>query len=230
MSARTRSARFLGPARPAGKTLPDKVCSAGEALAQLRDGDTVLIGGSARPGYPAGLLEALLDSPVRDLTVVCVNAEIEWVNDLISEGRCQRLVTGAAHSRTRAISEDVQIDVLPPGVLLEQIRAAGAGLGGVLVHPELMSAEWPRATVGDAEFAVAPALIGNVALVKAWRGDRFGNLSYRSSFGGSNPLIATAAPLVLAEVEELYETGDINPELIDTPGVTVRNVVREIRR
>lgn len=227
MSARARSARYLGPAQPAARSLPDKVSAAAEAAAEVRDGDTVLIGGTGRPSYPLALLAALLDCAAGDLTLVCLDADNEWVNQLIADGRCRRLATAAAGAATRAAG-DVEIELLPPGILLERLRAAGAGLGGVLVAPEwLDQPDSARTIVGDREFAVAPALIGHVALVKAWRGDRFGNLVYRGPSAGSNPLMATAAPVVLAEVDELYQIGDIDPDAVTTPGVLVRHVVRD---
>ena len=229
MSARTRSARYLGPARPPAQSLPDKVCTAADAVARIQDGDTVLVGGSGRPSYPATLLEALLDSPVTDLTIICLDAENDWVVRLLANGRCQRLLTGAAGPRVAAAVSDRDLQILPAGVLLERLRAAGAGLGGVLVPPELAGAEdFSRTKIGEREFAVAPALIGNVALVKAWRGDRFGNLAYRGSCAGSNPVMATAAPLVLALVDELYEIGDIDPAAVETSGVIVRHVVKDV--
>lgn len=228
MSARTRSARYLGPARPAAESLPDKVCAAVEAVAQIQDGDTVLIGGNGRPSYPGALLAALLDSPAGELTVVCLDADDDWVARLLASGRCSRLLTGAAGPKIREAAGDAEVEILPTGVLLERLRAAGAGLGGVLVPPELAGGgDYSLTTVGDREFSVAPALIGNVALVKAWRGDRFGNLAYRGSCAGSNPVMATAAPVVLALVDELYEIGDIDPASVTTPGVIVRHVVKD---
>ncbi len=228
MSARARSARYLGPARPAVQSLPDKVCSAEDAVAQVQDGDTVLIGGSGRPSYPGALLAALLESEAGDLTVICLDAENDWVTRLLSGGRCRRLLTAAAGPGIVGASGDADVEILPSGVLLERLRAAGAGLGGVLVPRELAGGgEYLPAKVGEREFSIAPALIGNVALVKAWRGDRFGNLAYRGSCAGSNPVMATAAPVVLAVVDELYEIGDIDPDSVTTPGVIVRQVVRD---
>lgn len=228
MSARTRSARYLGPARPAARSLPDKVCSPSEAVAQIQDGDRVLIGGSGRPSYPAALLAALLDSPAGDLTLVCLDAENDWVLRLLSGGRCRRLLTGAAGPGTLAAAGDAEIETVPTGVLLERLRAAGAGLGGVLVAPDLVGAgDQSNVTVDGRDFVIAPALRGDVALVKAWRGDRFGNLAYRGSSAGSNPVMATAAPAVLAQVDELYQIGDIDPAAVTTPGVMVRQLVRD---
>ncbi|MXY13689.1 MAG: CoA transferase subunit A [Chloroflexi bacterium] len=228
MSARTRSARYLGPARPAAQPLPDKVCSAEEAVAQIQDGDTVLVGGSGRPSYPAALIAALLDSPAGDLTIICLDADDDWVARLLASGRCSRLLTGAAGPKIRAAAGESGVEIVPPGVLLERLRAAGAGLGGVLVPPELAGGgDFSPTMVGEREFSVAPALIGNVALVKAWRGDRFGNLAYRGSRAGSNPVMATAAPVVVALVDELYEIGDIDPAAVATPGVIVRHVVKD---
>ena len=227
MSARTRTARYLGPARPAEASLPDKVADAAAAAADIQDGDVVLVGGSSAASFPGTLLEALLESTATDLTLVCLNAEFDWVDRLLADQRCRRLLTAAAGPRTLAAAGAATVEVFSPGLLLEQIRAAGAGLGGVLV-PTLLAApnQLQRTSVGDREFAVAPALIGKVALVKAWRGDRFGNLVYRGSYGDSNPVMATGAPLVLAEVAELYETGDIDPATVATSGVTVRRVIR----
>ena len=228
MSARTRSARYLGPARPAAQSLPDKVCAAADAVAQIQDGDTLLVGGTGRPSYPGALLAALLDSTPGNLTVICLDAENDWVVRLLADGRCRRLLTGAAGPRVGEAAGDAAVEILPTGVLLERLRAAGAGLGGVLVSPELTGeGDFARTTVGEREFSVAPALIGNVALVRAWRGDRFGNLAYRGSCAGSNPVMATAAPVVLAAVDELYEIGDIDPAAVTTSGVIVRHVVKD---
>ncbi len=226
MSDRTRSARYLGPARPAQKPLPDKVASAEAAAADIRDGDVLLVGGVNSSTFPDTLLSALLKTRANDLTIVCLNAENEWIARLLVEERCRRLLTATAGVRTLASAGAAAVEIFAPGLLLEQIRAAGAGLGGVLAPPELAGdAELGRAAVGDQEFAIAPALLGNVALVKAWRGDRFGNLAYRGSYAGASPVMATAAPLVLAEVAELYETGDLDPGAVMTPGITVRSVV-----
>ncbi len=224
------SARYLGPALRVPMLL-DKTTSAEAALAGTASDDIVLVGGQSRASQPLRLLEALVATTAHDLTIVCANADNDSIQALIAAGRCKKLITARLGklSADRASAEKLEIQVCPLGILFERVRAGGAGLGGILAPLGLAAGLGDAPTklaVGKQEYAVAPAIVGNLALVKAWRGDRYGNLSYRGALVSSNPLVASAAPLVLAQVDELYEIGDIDPRAVDTPGITIRGVIR----
>ncbi len=233
MASGAREARYIGQARPSAAPLPNKVVSAEQALANLRRGDVVLVGGQGGQGVPANLVDSLAQSDADELTIVATDADYEPLANIMFSGRCKRLIIARLSEKQRAANEQatsgLAIEYCPLGLLLERIRAAGVGLGGVLAPAEIsrhsLGAERELVELKGGSFAIEPALVGNIALVKAWRGDYFGNLIYRGTPTNSNPIVATAAPNVLAEVDELFEPGDIDPAQVRTPGLTINGVV-----
>lgn len=215
----------------------DKVVrSAAEALAGVRDGATVLIGGFGQVGTPNALIEALSELDLRDLTVVCNNAGTgtRGLARIMSEGRVRRIVCSYPRSAGSVVLEElyregrIELEIVPQGTLAERIRAAGAGIAAfytpTAVGTQLAEGKETR-TFDGRPFVLERALKGDVALIEAWAADRWGNLTYRRAGRNFNPVMAMAAELTVVQAQHLVELGALDPEAIVTPGVFVDRVV-----
>ncbi len=208
-----------------------------EAVAGVFDGATVMIGGFGSPGTPAQLAEALREQGATDLVIVSNGAgNDDWaLGGLIKDGRVRKLVCSfpnyptATAFRDRYLKGKLELELLPQGTLVERIRAAGAGLGGfytpTAAGTELAAGKELR-VINDREYVFEEPLHADFALIKAHRGDRLGNLSYRLAMRNFNLIMATAAKAVIAEVDEMLPAGGISPEEIHTPGIFVDRVVK----
>ncbi len=216
------------------------VASCAEAVAGVFDGATVMMGGFGGPGYPAQLAEALRAQGARDLVVVSNGAgNDDWaLGGLIKDARVRKLVCSfpnypqASAFIERYTRGAIELQLLPQGTLVERIRAAGAGLGGfytpTAAGTELAEGRELRVLNGR-EYVFEEPLHADFAFIKAHRGDRLGNLSYRRAMRNFNLIMATAAKVVAAEVDELLPAGEISPEEIHTPGIFVDRVVQVAR-
>jgi 3-oxoadipate CoA-transferase alpha subunit len=213
-----------------------RVSSLAEAVRDIRDGATLLTGGFGGAGIPNNLFQALLESGVRDLTVVSNNAGSGSIGlaALIEAGRVRKIIcsfprVGGAHAVENAWRAGrIELEIVPQGTLSERMRAAGAGIGGFYTRTSAGTrlSEGKETRMIDGVLHVfEPPLGGDVALVKAWRADRWGNLVYRMSARNLNPVIATAAKLTIAEVDEYVELGGLDPEHVVTPGIFVDRLV-----
>jgi 3-oxoadipate CoA-transferase, alpha subunit len=215
----------------------DKRTTASQALAGVRDGATVLIGGFGESGVPRALIDALIEQGANGLTVVANNAGSEegGVAALLRADRVTKLICSFPRSRgsvwfeRRYAQGRVELEVVPQGTLTERIRAAGAGVPAFYtptgVGTELTAGKEVR-RFGDRDYVLEHALPGDVALIRASRADRWGNLVYHSVARNYGPTMATAAQLTIAEVPEpVVDLGDLDPELIATPAVYVDHVV-----
>ena len=208
-----------------------KLVTAPEAAARIASGDTVLVGGFGLVGAPLALVDALVDtSEARDLTVVSNNIGEpgRGLGKLLRQGRIRRGISSYFTSNPEAVEAvnrgEIEATLLPQGTFAEAIRAGGAGLGGFYtpVGAGTLLAEGKEERVIDGVPHVLERPIrGNVALVYAERGDELGNLWYRKTARNFNPLMATAADLVIAEVGELVPVGEIEPEDVHTPHLYV---------
>ncbi|MYE06327.1 MAG: CoA transferase subunit A [Chloroflexi bacterium] len=209
------------------------------AVADVADGATVLVGGFVSAGTPSNLILALKRGGQTDLTAVANNIGLgDLLDELCEDRQLVKVIatfairaSGTRSSRFEALyrAGEVELELVPQGTLIERLRAGGAGLGGVLTRTGLgtMMAEGKRIIELDGErWLLERPLRGDVALLKAWRGDLHGNLQYRLAGPNFNPVMATAADLVIAEVEELVEPGEIPPELVGTPAIYVDRLVR----
>jgi 3-oxoadipate CoA-transferase, alpha subunit len=214
------------------KAVPD----ARAAIAGIGDGATLLAGGFGGAGIPNTLFEAILAAGVRDLTVVSNNAGVGRVGlaALIEAGRVRRIVCSyprvpGSDAIERAYRAGrIELEIVPQGTLAERMRAAGAGLGGFYTPTSagtLLAAGKETRVIGGRLHVFEPALHGDFALVKAWRADRFGNLVYRKVARNLNPIVATAAAITIAEVDEVVPAGALDPESIATPGIYVDRVL-----
>lgn len=214
-----------------------RVGSLADAVAGISDGATVLIGGFGDSGVPVELVHALLDQGARDLTVVTNNAGAgeSDVAALIRERRVRRVVCSYPRSMGSIWFEElwrageIGLELVPQGTLSERMRAAGAGLGGFFTPTgaDTLLAEGKEVrTIDGRPHVFEHPLPGDVALVKAHRADRWGNLVYRKAARNYGPTMATAATLTVVQVEEFVELGDLDPEAVVTPGIFVDRVVR----
>ena len=220
----------------------DKIVPSAEAaLADVRDGSTVLIGGFGGAGVPAELIDALIAQGARELTIVNNNAgHAEFgVAALLKAGRVRRIVCSYPRQTDSHVFDalyragKIELELVPQGTLSERMRAAGAGIGAFYTPTgygtELAKGKETRA-IGGRGHVLEHALHGDLALVKAERGDRWGNLVYRKSARNFGPTMASAAKCTIAQVYEIVELGALDPECIVTPGIFVTRVVKVPRK
>ena len=215
----------------------DKVVArADQAVSGVRDGDVVLIGGFGAVGVPVHLIDALVRLGRRDLTIVSNNCgtgetglALLFKHHLVSKAYASFPAQAGNHHFVAAYeSGECRLELVPQGTLAERLRAAAAGLGGFFTPTgagtELMAGKETREIDGRMHVFELP-LRGDVALVTAQRGDRFGNLRHRRSSRNFNPVMAMAARLTVAQVEEVVAPGTIDPDDVHTPGIFVDKVV-----
>ncbi len=209
--------------------------SAEDALAGvLRDGMTIMSGGFGLCGIPETLIEALCKSGVGNLTIVSNNAGVDGIGlGLLLETRQIKTMISSYVGENKIfaaqyLAGELELEFNPQGTLAERIRAGGAGIPAFFtragVGTIVAEGKEIRDFNGEA-FVMETGLTADVAFVHAWKGDREGNLVYRKTARNFNPMMATAAKLTIAEVEHLVEPGEIDPDLIATPGVYVKRIV-----
>lgn len=211
-----------------------KIVSLPDAVNLIKDGMTVMVGGFLGNGTPHRIIDALAEKGIKNLTLICNDTAFpdKGVGKLIVNRQVSRLYTSHIgtnpHTGEQMNNGELEIEFCPQGTLAERIRAAGSGLGGVLTPTGLGTsvAEGKRVVEVDGrEFLLEKPLRADVALIGASLGDRSGNLVYRGTSQNFNPVMATAADIVIAEVGELVETGAIAPENVRTPSVMVDYIV-----
>jgi 3-oxoacid CoA-transferase subunit A len=211
------------------------VRGAREALerAGLKDGATVLLGGFGLCGIPENLILALRESGVKDLTCVSNNAGVDdWGLGLLLQTRQIRKMISTYVGENQIFERqfldgELEVELVPQGTLAERVRAGGAGIAGFYTPTGVgtVVAEGKETRVlGGRECVLELPIRGDLALVKAWKGDRMGNLVYRMSARNFNPMFATAADHAIAEVEHLVEPGAIDPDVVITPGVYIDTI------
>jgi 3-oxoadipate CoA-transferase alpha subunit len=211
--------------------------SAEAALQGVADGATVLVSGFGDAGMPHQLLEALLRQGARELTVITNNAGIgaTGIGALLAAGRVRKLVCSFPRANGPTVFDElyargeVELELVPQGTLSERIRAAAAGIGGFFTRTGAgtLLAEGKETRVIDGHTHVFESPFKcDLALIKAERGDRWGNLTYRLSARNFAPVMASAAPLTIAQVREVVELGAIDPEEVVTPGIFVDRIWR----
>ena len=215
--------------------------SALEALADVPDGATVMIGGFGTAGLPDELTEALIEQGARDLTIINNNAGNgdHGIAALLAAGRVRKVVCSfprqvdSHHFDRLYRAGQVELELVPQGNLAERIRAAGAGIGAFFTPTgygtELAKGKETRLIDGRMQ-VLEHALHADYALVKAERGDRWGNLTYRMTARNFGPVMATAARITVATVHQIVELGELDPETVVTPGVYVQRLVQVPRR
>lgn len=212
------------------------VNSIADALEGVKDGAVVLVGGFGAVGQANHLIDGLIERGLKDLTVVANNAGYGKIGlaRLLQMRRVRKIICSFPKIANSTAFEDlyragdIELEVVPQGTLAERMRAAGAGIPAFFtataVGTELAKGKETREIDGRT-YVLETALHGDVALVEAWKADRWGNLVYRESGRNFNPVMATAAALTIVQTQHVAELGDIDPEAIVTPGIFVNRVV-----
>ena len=212
----------------------DKITEIKDAISIIKDGQTVMIGGFGVPGTPFILVEALLEQGTKHLTLIKNEANIPQlgVSRLIEAGRVDRLITshlGLNPTVLAMLNENqIEVEFNPQGILAERIRCGGAGLFGFITDigiDTVLSQKKQVITLNGQKGLVESALRADVALIHAAEGDGLGNLVYEKSARNFNPVIATAADVVIAEVESVVPIGTLDPDNIHTPGAFVDHII-----
>lgn len=213
------------------------VQSLADAMAGIKDGSTVLIGGFGAVGQPDQLIEALIEQGAKDLVCVANNAGNGRVGlaKLMELGRVRKIICSFPRSAGSVVFEElyragkIELEIVPQGTMAERMRAAGAGVPAFFTATSvgtLLAAGKEHRDFNGRTYVMEHALKGDVALVEAWEGDRWGNLTYRASGRNFNPVMAMAAEMTIAQVMHIRELGEIVPENVHTPGIFVSRVVR----
>ena len=207
------------------------------AMAGIQDGAVVLIGGFGGAGQPNALIQGLIAQGARELTIVCNNAGAgdTGIAALLAAGQVRKVVCSFPRQADSYVFDGLyragklELELVPQGTLAERIRAGGAGIGGFFtrtaVGTQLAEGKEVRHIDGDDYILEAP-IKADVAIIKAHRADRWGNLVYNKTARNFGPVMATAAKLTIAQVMEIVELGELDPEAIVTPGVYVKRVVK----
>lgn len=215
--------------------------SVAQALEGIQDGATVLIGGFGTAGIPMELIDGLCQLPVRDLTVVNNNAGNgdTGLAALLKTGKVRKIICSFPRQADSWVFDElyrsgkIELELVPQGTLAERLRAAGAGIGGFFCPTgygtELAKGKETR-EINGRHYVFEEPIHGDVALIKAERGDRWGNLVYRKAARNFGPVMATAAKLTIASVHEVVELGELDPEAVVTPGIFVDRIVRVERQ
>jgi 3-oxoadipate CoA-transferase alpha subunit len=212
------------------------VSSVAEAMADVRDGAVVLVGGFGEVGQPRDLIDGLIEQGARELILVHNNAGVGQFGlaRLLELGRVRKVICSFPRSSGSVIFQQlykegkIELELVPQGTLAERIRAAGAGVAAFYTPTGAGTklGEGKEARLFNGKLCVLEhALYGDVALLEAWRADRWGNLTYKESGRNFNPIMATAAKLTVVQTHHTMELGALDPELIITPGIFVDRVV-----
>lgn len=210
------------------------IISVNEAAQMVRDGQTLLVGGFGMTGNPVHLLHALAERPTKNLTYIANNVSEPGIGGgrLLRNGQLKKAIGSYFTSNREAIKAaqdgSLEVQLIPQGSLAEALRAGGAGIGGFYTPTAagtLIAADADVRTLNGKEMVFVPSLTGDVAFIRAWRADKAGNLQYRLTEQNFNRAMATAADLVIAEVEEIVEVGEIDPAQVHTPGLYVDYLV-----
>ena len=219
------------------------VGSFAEAVADVADGSSILVAGFGEPGSPHNLIAALYEQGASDLTLIANGAGMTrddgviTTGNLVEEKRVSRVIlafTASTHPSRRTPLEElneageIEAQITPQGTLAERIRAGGAGIPAFFtpagVGTEVAEGKEHR-EFGGRTYVLEEAIVADYALIRCWKADTFGNLVFRRSQRNFNPIMAMAADCTLVEAEEVVEVGELDPDLIHTPGIFVQRVV-----
>ena len=211
------------------------VRDAAEAIADVQDGATIMLGGFGLCGIPENLITALRDKGTKNLTIISNNAGVDGRGaGLLLEARQIRRIIATYVGENKlleelAISGDLQMDLIPQGTFSERMRAGGAGIAGFYTptgYGTLVAEGKETREFNGRMYVLERALTADFAFVKAWKGDRWGNLVYRKTARNFNPVMATAARITIAEVEQLVEVGELEADHIHTPAIYVKRILQ----
>jgi 3-oxoadipate CoA-transferase alpha subunit len=207
-----------------------------EAIKQIKDGSTVMIGGFGTAGQPAQLIDALIEHGAKELTVVNNNAGNGDLGlaALLKAGQVKKIICSFPRQSDSYefdklyYAKKIELELVPQGNLAARIQAAGAGLGAIYTptgYGTLLAEGKDSKVINGKGYVLEYPIHADFALIKAFKGDRWGNLTYRMSARNFGPIMATAAKCTIAQVNEVVPLGDLDPEHVITPGIFVKHVV-----
>jgi len=211
------------------------MASAAEAVALVPDGATIMMGGFGVCGLPENLIDALHDRGTRDLIIISNNAGLDGfgIGRMLATRQVRKMISSYVGENKeferQFLKGELEVELVPQGTLAERIRAAGAGIGGFFTPTGYgtLVAEGKETRVIDGKpYVLEAPLPADFAFVRAWKGDRDGNLVYRKTARSFNPIMATAARVTIAEVENLVDPGEIDPDHVVTPGIFVQHILK----
>jgi 3-oxoacid CoA-transferase subunit A len=211
------------------------LASAAEAVERIPDGATIMMGGFGLCGIPETLIAALKARGTKELTVISNNAGVDdfGIGVLLRTRQVRKMVaTYVGENKEferQFLSKELEVELVPQGTFAERIRAGGAGIAGFFTptgYGTLVSEGKETRIIDGKPYVLESPLKADFAFVKAWRGDRTGNLVYRKTARNFNPVMATAAAVTIAEVEQLVEPGELDPDQIVTPGIFVKHILQ----
>lgn len=207
-----------------------------EALCDIADGSTILISGFGGAGLPVFLLDALLEQGAKDLTLASNNAGNQGVGiaKLVAAGRVKKMICSFPRQPESGAFDDlyrqgkIELELVPQGTLAERIRAGGAGIGGFFTPTGFgtdLAKDKECRQIDGIDYVFEKAIKADFALIKADKGDRWGNLVYHGTGRNFGPIMATAARCTIAQVNQVVELGQLDPETVVTPGIFVKRIV-----
>lgn len=212
----------------------NKVAKREEALAKFTDNQVLMIGGFLATGTPESLVDGLLEKGVKNLTVIANDTSFvdRGVGKLVVSKQLKKVIVshiGTNKETGRQMNAgEMEVELVPQGTLAERIRCGGAGLGGILTPTGVgtIVAEGKETITRDGKtYLLELPLKADIALIKAWKADKYGNLVYRRSARNFNPMMVMAADFVIVEAEEIVETGTLDPDEIMTPGALIDMII-----
>ena len=207
--------------------------NATEAVAMIPDGATILMGGFGLAGIPENLIKALHAQGTKNLTIVSNNAGVDQfgIGTLLKSRQVTKMIATYVGENVeferQFLSGELEVELVPQGTFAERIRAGGAGIGGFYTPTgvgTVIAEQKETRTIDGKQYVLEPPIRGDFAFVRAFRGDRLGNLVYRKTARNFNPVMATAARVTIAEVDELVEPGMLDPDTVVTPGIFVKRI------
>lgn len=205
-----------------------------EAIQDIHDGATIIVGGFGLCGIPEKAIMALAEKGTKDLTIVSNNCGVDdWgLGIMLANKQIKKMISSYVGENKiferQYLSGELEVELVPQGTLAERIRAGGAGIPGFYTATGVGTsiAEGKEHKVFDGKtYILEKGIVGDFALVKAWKADQLGNLIYRKTARNFNPLAAAAGKITIAEVEEITEIGGLNPDEIHTPGIYVQRLL-----
>jgi 3-oxoacid CoA-transferase subunit A len=214
----------------------DKVmASAADAVALVPDGASIMMGGFGLCGIPENLIAALRARGTRNLTVISNNAGVDdfGIGLLLKARQVRKMISTYVGENKeferQFLTGEIDVELVPQGTFAERIRAGGAGIGGFFTptgYGTLVAEGKETRTIDGRHYVLERPLRADFAFVKGWKGDYAGNLVYRRTARNFNPVMATAATVTIAEVEQLVEPGQLDPDHVATPGIFVRHIMQ----
>jgi len=211
------------------------IASAAEAVALVPDGATIMMGGFGVCGLPENLIDALHDRGTRDLIIISNNAGLDGfgIGRMLVTRQVRKMISSYVGENKeferQFLKGELEVELVPQGTLAERIRAAGAGIGGFFTptgYGTVVAEGKETRIINGKPYVLESPLEADFAFVRAWKGDRDGNLVYRKTARSFNPIMATAARVTIAEVEHLVEPGEIDPDHVVTPGIFVQHILK----